>query len=393
MPRREKSIVGKLMTKERGASFGKWVVEKRTGALKHLTQEQAAKKIGISRTHLSHIENGKVSVPRETVKKIAKVLNCPKEVALTQAGYKVKGGTLDEKAYLNRILDSLKVNNLQDAIQDLIHLYDLIHIRKQKRRMFYLGTTLHQVADVIYLLHELPAWVRIEVLDYFNKVQEQEAERDTYINPTRKTEAVKEVRSQLQEKEVKMKDGMNICPTNFTRDKVGIGADVFIAISIKTSGPMPPDYSLLSIEACLVRKPDQSFHIDLKPLNSNAIPEVLVANQMMLDKLEENGVAPREATLRFVEWVKAVAGFGKPVFVGMTATLDWSFINWYTQKFTGSNPFGYGAVDIRTFEMARSLCSWGTLTNIEDHGELNFWRNHGFSTALEQAKLFRTVFK
>ena len=52
-----------------------------------------------------------------------------------------------------------------------------------------------------------------------------------------------------------------------------------------------------------------------------------------------------------------VAGLGRPVFVSLTSTLDWSFINWYAHKFAGSNPFGYGAVDLRRYEMARQRCS------------------------------------
>lgn len=178
-------------------------------------------------------------------------------------------------------------------------------------------------------------------------------------------------------------------PIDFNRQKVSIGADVYISVSIKTSGPMPPDYSILSIDACVVRHPEQSFYVELKPLNSNAVPEVLAANKMVLKKLEKTGLDPQEAILRFVEWVREMAGFGRPVFVGSTATLDWSFINWYAHKFAESNPFGYGAVDIRTYEMTRQRCSWGAVSLIEDHGELNFLRNQSCYSAFEQAQLFR----
>jgi ribonuclease T len=130
----------------------------------------------------------------------------------------------------------------------------------------------------------------------------------------------------------------------------------------------------------------------MKPLNSNAVPEVLAANRMVLEKLEEQGVGPQEATLRFVEWVREVAGFGRPVFVSSTATLDWSFINWYTRKFTGDNPFGYGAVDLRTYATAESQCSWGAVSTLEDHGELNFWRNQCCNSAQEQARMFRETY-
>jgi transcriptional regulator with XRE-family HTH domain len=201
MPRRKKSFVVEQFDKERWETFGKWMVDERTGPHNHLSQEKAADLIGISRPYLSQIENGKRSVPVETVKKIDKGLNCPEEVALYQARYTVKEGTLDEKAYLSRILNDLRSDNLQYAINDLILLYDLINIRKRKRRVFALGPTCNQVAQVIFLLHELPAWVRSEVLNYFNKIQDQAATQDAPISPARKSEAIEEIKSEIQDRE------------------------------------------------------------------------------------------------------------------------------------------------------------------------------------------------
>jgi transcriptional regulator with XRE-family HTH domain len=381
------------MNEDKRTSFGKWVVDQRTAAPRHFTQEHLAEEIGMSRSHLSDIENGKVNVPRETVIEIAKALDCAKEIALARAGFKFKSDALDEKAYLARILDNLKVDKLQYAIDDLILLYDLINKRKRKRRVFDPGQMRTQISDVVFLLHELPAWARAEVLDYFNRIQEQAATQDAQINPSRKIEVIREVKSQIQETEKKMEHHLNVGPTNLNRQKVSIGADVYISVSIKTSGPMPPDYSILSIEACLVSRPELSFYAQMKPLNSNAVPDVLAANKMVLEELEELGEDPQIATLRFVEWVREVAGLGRPVFVSMTATLDWSFINWYAHKFAGYNPFGYGAVDIRTYEMARSKCSWGAVAIIEDDGELNFWRNHSYYGAQEQAQMFKETLR
>jgi len=369
------------------------VTDNRIAPPLHFTQEQAAKEIGITRPYLSRIENGEANIERETVEKIAKALHCPKEIALARAGLKVKVTTLDEKAYLTRILDSLKADKLNYAINDLILLYVLINSRQRKRKVFRLGPVMSQVADALYLLHQLPSWVRKEVLDHFNRVQEKTAEQDAMLSPVRKANAAEKIRSQITEVEKDIEKGVNNCPTDSKPEEVAIGADVFIAVSIKTSGPMPPDYSILGIEACAVRNPKQSFQVDLKPLNSNAVPEILAANGIALEKLKEEGVEPQEATIRFVEWVKAIAGFGRPVFVGMTATIDWSFINWYTQKFAGSNPFGYGAIDIRTYTMAVERKSWGAASMIEDHGELKFWENKSFLSASEIARIFRASFQ
>lgn len=391
MARQAKGTLSGWMNDERWKVFGEWLADRRAAPPHHFTQKKAAEAIGISRPHLSRIENGKVEVPRERVVKIAKAIGCPVEEALTIARFKVKESSLDEKAYLARILDNLKSDRLGYAIDDLILLFDLINSRRRKRRVFDLSTTRHQLAEAVYLLHELPDWVRKEVFDHFGRVQERSASQDPPISPARKTRAVEEVRSLLQKVEMRMEDRLNVNPA-ISNQKVGIGADFHIAVSLKTSGPMAPDYSILSIDACAVRNVRQSFYAEMKPLNSNAVPEALAANGMNMEKLKEQGEDPREATIRFVEWVREVAGFGGPVYVSTTATLDWSFINWYTRKFAGSNPFGYGAVDLRTYYMAKSKCSWGAVSAVEDHGELNFWRNQCCSSALDEARTFREFY-
>lgn len=205
------------------------------------------------------------------------------------AGYQVKGGSVDERAHLSRILDSLKSDKLSRALDDLFLLYDLVNVIKRKRRVFDLGPTGSRIAEAVYLLHELPAWVRAEVLDYFNRVRGTGDARDVYTSPTSKTEALEKVRSQLRGIEEKIRRGVNVRPPDSHSRPVGIGADVYIAVSVKTSGPMPPDYSILSIDACTVRRPEQSFHVEVKPLNSNAVPEVMAANGMDLEELKERG--------------------------------------------------------------------------------------------------------
>jgi hypothetical protein len=51
-----------------------------------------------------------------------------------------------------------------------------------------------------------------------------------------------------------------------------------------------------------------------------------------------------------VAWLKAFGG--RPVFVGYPAAFDFSFVYWYLTEFAGENPFGYSAIDIKTYAMA-----------------------------------------
>ena len=46
-------------------------------------------------------------------------------------------------------------------------------------------------------------------------------------------------------------------------------SEIYISVDVEASGPIPGEYSLLSIGACLVGQPDQSFYVELKPLNDN----------------------------------------------------------------------------------------------------------------------------
>jgi len=51
--------------------------------------------------------------------------------------------------------------------------------------------------------------------------------------------------------------------------------------------------------------------------------------------------------LSFEKWLLTVAGNAKPIFVGLNAPFDWSFINYYFHRFIGRNPFGFTALDIK----------------------------------------------
>jgi DNA polymerase III epsilon subunit-like protein len=57
-------------------------------------------------------------------------------------------------------------------------------------------------------------------------------------------------------------------------------------------------------------------------------------------------------------WVQASSANAHPVMVAFNAAFDWSFINWYFLHFEVDNPFGIGAVDIKSYYMGLSGASW-----------------------------------
>jgi DNA polymerase III epsilon subunit-like protein len=171
--------------------------------------------------------------------------------------------------------------------------------------------------------------------------------------------------------------------------------EIYISVDVETAGPIPGEYSLLSIGACDVDDDSRSFSIELKPINSNADPKALEVAGLSLADLAERGVDPAAAMAAFATWANGVAGDDHMlVFVGFNAPFDWSFVNYYFHRFTGANPFGFAALDIKALYMGAMGSSWADTRSSqiarhlapERHGD-----HHALHDAKYQAELFRLV--
>jgi len=138
-----------------------------------------------------------------------------------------------------------------------------------------------------------------------------------------------------------------------------ISDEVYISVDIETSGPIPGEFSLLSIGACLIHQPSTSIYIELKPSGLKHDPEALAVSGLNLNMLEREGVPPQEAMRKFDKWITSLCSTEqKVVFVGLNAPFDWSFINYYFHKYIGRNPFGFTAIDIKAYFMGATGCDW-----------------------------------
>ena len=74
------------------------------------------------------------------------------------------------------------------------------------------------------------------------------------------------------------------------------------------------------------------------------------------DYLEEHGLEPGEAMTRFADWIGRFrpSRGAHPVFVGFNAPFDWMFVADYFWRFTGANPFGVSALDIKSLYLGRA---------------------------------------
>jgi DNA polymerase III epsilon subunit-like protein len=169
--------------------------------------------------------------------------------------------------------------------------------------------------------------------------------------------------------------------------------EYYISVDVETAGPVPGEYSLLTIGACAVDDDTKTFQAQLKPLNRNAVPEALQVTGLSLDQLEQDGQTPQEAMAAFGRWIaETTPKETKPILVGLNAPFDWSFVNYYFIRFSTENPFGYAALDIKALYMGVTGCTWSQTTSTQMAKRLHPKKkgtHDALDDALYQAELFR----
>lgn len=173
----------------------------------------------------------------------------------------------------------------------------------------------------------------------------------------------------------------------------GSDPECFISVDIETAGPVPSKYAILSIGACLVDDPEQTFYVELKPEHTAATSEALAVTGLSMETLEERGERPERAMSMFEDWVLTEVPAGsRPVFTAFNAAFDWMFVADYFERFLGRNPFGHSALDIKAFAMGAGNTSWAaTSMNVlaAEHLGGRALTHNALADAQDQAELFR----
>lgn len=173
-----------------------------------------------------------------------------------------------------------------------------------------------------------------------------------------------------------------------------MSSEVFISVDVETSGPIPGEYSLLSIGACVVGDSETHFYREITPTTDKFVPEALAVSKLDLGNLKQSGTQPTDAMAEFKGWIELSVRGGTPVFVGFNAPFDWSFVAYYFHRYLGENPFGFSALDIKAFFMGATGCSWADTRSsriakfLHIDSELS---HNALEDALAQAVLFEKV--
>ncbi|HYO62388.1 MAG TPA: 3'-5' exoribonuclease [Pyrinomonadaceae bacterium] len=131
-------------------------------------------------------------------------------------------------------------------------------------------------------------------------------------------------------------------------------SEVYVSTDVETDGPIPGPHSMLSLGSAAYDKDLNvitTFEANLETLpGASGHPDTMrwwESQPQAWAASRENAQTPEAAMRRYLGWLKSLPG--APVFVAYPAAFDFMFVCWYLHRFAGENPFGWSALDIKTF--------------------------------------------
>ena len=130
-----------------------------------------------------------------------------------------------------------------------------------------------------------------------------------------------------------------------------MASETLVSVDIEFDGPIPGDFSMTAIGACLLTDPSVGFYRVLKPITSRFDPETAAVAELDRSQLIATGTEPIVAMQQFADWIAEVCGASKPVMTAYGLGKEWTFVDWYFWHFLGHNPFGHNGIDMNSYAM------------------------------------------
>ena len=185
--------------------------------------------------------------------------------------------------------------------------------------------------------------------------------------------------------------------------------DIYFSADVETDGPIPGPFSMLSLGLVYAgsfdgqhfRRPKDyavNFYKELKPISEHFEPAALKVNGLDRNRLLLNGANAEDAMTQAAEWIKSIAGSGKPVLVAYPLSFDWSWLYWYFVRFSRiGSPFNHSqCFDIKTALAVKAHQPIGESGRSRLNPFLGVDRQHthnALEDAIEQAEIFANVFE
>ena len=179
--------------------------------------------------------------------------------------------------------------------------------------------------------------------------------------------------------------------------------EIYVSVDIESDGPIAGDNSMLSIGSAAYAESGlliSTFSANIMPL------QAAVQNPVTMDfwskqpkaweELQKERLAPGIVMHQYLAWLQKLSTDPDTtlVFVAYPAVFDFAYVHWYLIHFVGIDPFGFSALDLKTYAMATLNLKFSQTYKSNMPKEwLN--RNHpphvALADAIEQGEMFFAI--
>lgn len=133
--------------------------------------------------------------------------------------------------------------------------------------------------------------------------------------------------------------------------------DIFVSTDIEADGPVPGLFSMLSLGSAAYSLEGElldTFSVNLETLpEAGTHPDTMTWWEQWPEAwaaCRQDQQPPEQGMQAYRHWLEGMGG--RPVFVAWPVAFDFTFVSYYLHRFTGGTPFGYTALDIKSYAMA-----------------------------------------